>query len=176
MGYTTEFVGEFDIVGKEYGDLQIASTPVVSILSKLSIADIRELPRNDKKEICINNADGIQILCFTPPPYSCYCDWELTEDHMHIKWNGTEKFYDYVEWLQIIIDKILLPHGLTLSGEVKFQGEDAKDRGILLIAYNRVIVLKNDCIPKTQEEYSEFYEFVNRRFPEVIDEWLDFTR
>ncbi len=39
-------------------------------------------------------------------------------------WNGAEKFYNYVEWLQYLIDKILAPRGYTLNGECQWFGEN----------------------------------------------------
>ncbi|MEW6732812.1 MAG: hypothetical protein AB1489_15910 [Acidobacteriota bacterium] len=32
---------------------------------------------------------------------------------MGLHWSGVEKFYAYKEWLQYIIDKILIPHGVN---------------------------------------------------------------
>jgi hypothetical protein len=38
-----------------------------------------------------------------------WCDWVPTPDMQGIEWNGNEKFYDYVEWLELIIKKFLIP-------------------------------------------------------------------
>lgn len=62
-----------------------------------------------------------------------YCQWQLTKDCMAIEWDGGEKFYEYDAWLQWIIDIILQPAGLALSGGVDYTGEDARDVGVLSI-------------------------------------------
>jgi hypothetical protein len=62
---------------------------------------------------------------------SYYCDWEPTEDGTGIKWNGAEKFYCYVEWLEYLMVNFLHPWGYTLTGVVSFCGEDPRDRGTL---------------------------------------------
>jgi hypothetical protein len=71
-------------------------------------------------------------------PLDGYCQWQLTEDRLGIEWDGNEKFYQYEEWLQIIIDQLLLPNTYSLTGEVEFQGEDTEDHGFLFIEENKV--------------------------------------
>ena len=64
-----------------------------------------------------------------------WCQWVPTKDGMGIEWNGGEKFYDYTEWLSYICDHFLEPWGYSLSGEVKFVGEDKKeDRGTIHVS------------------------------------------
>lgn len=71
-------------------------------------------------------------------PCEAYCQWELTKDRKAFKWDNNEKFYDYQNWLQHIIDDLLLPKGYSLSGEVEFQGEEIGDHGWLYIEDNKV--------------------------------------
>jgi hypothetical protein len=75
-------------------------------------------------------------------PINGYCQWEFTDDRKHIKWDGNEKFYEYQEWLQIIIDQLLLPNNYTLTGQVEFQGEEVDDHGFLYIENNKVLIRK----------------------------------
>ncbi len=112
MGYTTEFEGSFRLS---------AEPPVKVIVALHAAAEDQEYPEGP-----------------TPWP-SGYCQWELTRDCMGIKWDGSEKFYDYVEYLQAILDNILKPNGLTLTGEVKYRGEDNEDYGVLRIEDGEVI-------------------------------------
>ena len=65
-----------------------------------------------------------------------WCQWEPTEDDQGIQWNGAEKFYDYVPWLQYLVDHFLRPWGLSLSGEVSWQGEDSSDFGKIVVENN----------------------------------------
>jgi len=67
-----------------------------------------------------------------------WCQWVPTEDGTAIEWDGGEKFYDYVEWLEYLIEHFLKPWGYRLNGEVKWQGEDMDDRGLLTVTDTEV--------------------------------------
>lgn len=56
-----------------------------------------------------------------------WCDWRVTPDGAGLKWNGSEKSYYMPEWLTSLIDRIFIPMGRTLNGEVEASGEDAGD-------------------------------------------------
>ena len=55
-----------------------------------------------------------------------------------LEWDGGEKFYNYVEWLQVLIDKFFKPWDIKLSGTVRYKGEDG-DSGYVMAANNKVI-------------------------------------
>lgn len=55
-----------------------------------------------------------------------------------IQWDGGEKFYNYVEWLQYLLDHFLKPWGYVLNGEVEFVGENPDDRGMIVVEQNKV--------------------------------------
>lgn len=67
-----------------------------------------------------------------------WCDWAPNEDGTAIQWNGAEKFYYYLEWIQYLIDHFLGPWGYLLNGEVNWQGEEESDRGVITITDNLV--------------------------------------
>ena len=114
MGDTTDFEGRFDLSSK---------------MNHLNIFDtLQEW----------NDGEGKKS------PIDGYCQWVLTKDREGIEWDNNEKFYDYVEWLQHIIDDLLLPNGYTLSGEMKFQGEEKEDNGVLKIINNIVIKIDDN--------------------------------
>jgi len=69
-----------------------------------------------------------------------WCQWVPTEDGQGIEWDGGEKFYDYVQWLDYLIEHFLKPWGYTLSGEVRWQGEDDEDTGTIHMTNNEVTV------------------------------------
>jgi hypothetical protein len=71
-----------------------------------------------------------------------WCQWVPTEDGTGIEWNGSEKFYEYVKWLEYIINHFLKPWGLTLNGEVEWQGEEREDRGMIIVKDNVVTTKK----------------------------------
>ena len=53
-------------------------------------------------------------------------------------WDEGEKFYDYVEWMEYLIEKILKPRGYVVNGQVTWQGEDSDDKGMIDIRANVV--------------------------------------
>jgi hypothetical protein len=84
----------------------------------------------------------VSIVNYNRPPKTqpgLWCQWIPTADGGGIKWNGTEKFYYYIEWLQYIINNFIEPWGYILNGEVNWQGEDAEDIGIIVVASNQII-------------------------------------
>lgn len=67
-----------------------------------------------------------------------WCQWIPTQNNTGIKWDGGEKFYNYVEWIEYIIEHFLKPWDYTLNGEVEWDGEDRDDRGKIVIENNIV--------------------------------------
>lgn len=61
-----------------------------------------------------------------------WCKWFINEDG-DLEWNGQEKFYDYIEWLQYLIDNFFNDWGVLLNGEIEWQGEDMSDRGKIVV-------------------------------------------
>jgi len=70
-----------------------------------------------------------------------WCQWKLNEDGTELEWDGSEKFYSYVEWLQYLITHFLEPWGIKLNGEVEWQGEESGDFG-KIIATDNIITVK----------------------------------
>jgi hypothetical protein len=69
---------------------------------------------------------------------SHYCQWAPSEDGKAISWDGGEKFYEYVEWLRVIITQFLKPWGRKLNGVVRWRGEDFDDLGKITVVDNVV--------------------------------------
>jgi hypothetical protein len=67
-----------------------------------------------------------------------WCQWTPTEDGTAIEWDGGEKFYDYVEWIQYLIIHFLAPWGYVLNGTVNWEGESRGDLGRIVITNNAV--------------------------------------
>lgn len=83
------------------------------------------------------------IVDRTSPPGSqpgLMCQWIPTRDGRAIKWDGIEKFYEYVEWIKYLITHFLKPWNYTLNGTVHWQGEDPTDEGIIEVQNNNVRV------------------------------------
>jgi hypothetical protein len=126
MGYTTEFTGKFKLNKK--------LSPQMSMKLK-HFAD----ERHDPKDM---------------PDY--WCNWVPTYDDMGIVWNGAEKFYNYIGWLQYLIDNFLQPQGYQLSGDVEWEGESFDDTGTISV-HNNVILAKKDIAYKIHILYEPSY-------------------
>jgi hypothetical protein len=144
MGYTTDFEGGFNI------------TPVLSqkdneFLTKFS--ETRRMARRVGPEYGIEGefyVDGTgwagqdsdkNVINYNRPPSTqpgLWCQWIPTDDGSELVWNGGEKFYNYVEWLDYLIDKILAPRGYTLNGECQWFGEERDDVGVIIVKNNVV--------------------------------------
>ena len=108
MGYTTTFRGRFEL-----------NKP-------LTVPDWNEL-----QEFAEDEHNGQEF------PNS-YCQWVPSRDGLGIEWDGNEKFYYYVEWLEYIIEHFLKPKGYVLNGAVPYQGEEMDDMGQLEVKDNEV--------------------------------------
>lgn len=81
------------------------------------------------------------LLEYNTPPDgqpSLWCQWVPTEDGQGIEWDGGEKFYAYVEWLEYLVEHFLEPWGYKLTGEIAWQGEESADQGIIYAKDNEI--------------------------------------
>ncbi len=115
MGYTTEFVGQFSF------DKPLQAGQVEA-LTEFAEADHRK---------GVNGEPGN------------YCQWIPTSDGSGLVWDQNEKFYDYIEWLEFLIERFVKPWGYVLNGAVDWQGEVSEDQGVLHVKDNRVLAVKN---------------------------------
>ena len=69
-----------------------------------------------------------------------WCQWRLNDDGIDLEWDGSEKFYNYVEWLKYLINHFFSEWGILLNGEVEWEGEDSRDLGKIIVADNKVTV------------------------------------
>lgn len=80
-----------------------------------------------------------------------WCQWAINDDG-ELEWDGAEKFYNYVEWLEYLIDNFFIPDNYVLNGDIEWQGEDSEDFGIIHVVDN---VVKAVMGRKTYEEEDE---------------------
>lgn len=160
MGYTTDFNGFFTLdrpLTHEHGEYLAAFAETRRMRRDAKIAETLPDPRRIITGLPIGpegayfiggggyagqDRDG-SILDFNFPPAGqpgLWCQWVPSGDNARIQWDGGEKFYDYVEWLQYLLDNFLIPWGYTLNGDVSFQGEDDDDRGVIMVRNNQVLV------------------------------------
>jgi len=70
-----------------------------------------------------------------------WCQWIVDESGEYLEWDGSEKFYNYVEWLQYLIEHFFEEWGVKLNGNVEWIGEDSdQDRGKIVVKDNVVNV------------------------------------
>lgn len=109
MGYTTDFNGQ----------LKLSRT--LSLKEKNEMDEISEKDWREDK---------------TKPGY--YCQWVVTDDGECLEWDGNEKFYDYVEWLDWLIKNFFEPKGVKLNGEIEWEGEEQGDVGKIIVKDNNM--------------------------------------
>ena len=88
--------------------------------------------------------DG-SILDYNCPPKNqpgLWMQWVIVEDEFssdfYLVWDGMEKFYNYVEWLQYLIDNVFAPNGYSISGAVSVCGNYGET---IIVSDNNVSVL-----------------------------------
>jgi hypothetical protein len=147
MGYTTDFFGKFTLD-------RVADSETQRLLRGLS--STRRMKRKvDEKKYGIegefyfkgkgfagqDHEDNIIDYNFPPRTQpSLWCQWQLQEDNKTICWDEGEKFYNYIEWIGYIIEKILKKRAYVLNGEVEWHGEEYNDLGKIIVKNNEVTV------------------------------------
>jgi len=157
MGYTTEFNGRFDLdrpLTKEQAAYlaQFSETRRMSrdpeVIGKLPdrLREAVGLPLGPQACYYVGSTesfgqDRVGVTDYNDPPEGqpgLWCQWAPTPDSKGIEWNGAEKFYYYVEWLEYLIEHFLEPWGYTLNGVVLWEGEEEDDLGTIRIEDNVV--------------------------------------
>ncbi len=68
-----------------------------------------------------------------------WCQWvPACDEDTVIEWDYGEKFYEYVEWMEYIIDNFLKPWGYIANGNIEWFGEDRNDLGMIVVEDNKV--------------------------------------
>ena len=158
MGYTTEFQGAFQVEpALEQSHVKYLQAFANSRRMKRDKSICRKMP--DPIREAVGLAVGPEGCYFVggqgfkgqerdksvvegnQPPAGqpgLWCKWEPTDDGNQIEWNGAEKFYDYIEWIEYLIKHFLVPGGYVLNGDVMWQGEEIGDVGMIQIVDNIV--------------------------------------
>jgi hypothetical protein len=87
-----------------------------------------------------STTDNSVVEYNNPPSTQCglWCQWNPSDDGTEIVWDGSEKFYNYVEWLEYLIANFLKPWGYEVNGMVEWKGEDSQDIGVIEVVNNVV--------------------------------------
>lgn len=147
MGYTTDFFGSF-----EFNKPLDAET--LTFLKKFN--ETRRMARKVDAKYGVEGefyveGDGFMgqdrdktVIDGNRPPKTqpgLWCQWRPNEDGTALEWDGGEKFYCYVEWLQYLIDNVLAPKGYKLTGTVEWHGDEHGDMGQIVVKNNKVKIL-----------------------------------
>lgn len=169
MGYTTDFAGAFTVTP------QLASEHHVYLEKFAEIRHMKRDPVLAKREPDpLREAVGLDVgdwgkhyvgstspfgqdwegaggvVDVNSPPPDCpglWCNWIPSDDGTKLQWNGGEKFYHYVAWLEYLIEEYLKPWGHALNGDVTWQGESDGDKGV-------IHVVNNDVTTKGDSDYA----------------------
>ena len=116
MGYTTDFRGQLEF-------------------NKTLTKDMIETYKKFQQK---RHEDGYQP---NGKP-SIWLQWEIVEEDgkHYLEWDGGEKFYEYVKWLEYVIKYIFKGWGLKLNGNIEWRGEGWDDTGNILVDDNKVTV------------------------------------
>jgi hypothetical protein len=155
MGYTTYFTGEFKLDKpltiaqfnylKKFAAMRHMKRNAIDI--EFRPDPLRHkvgLPVGTEGEFFVGDEES-DVLDHNQEPSTqpgLWCQWVPTEDGEGIKWDGGEKFYNYVEWIEYIVGNFLKPWGYTLSGEVEWEGDDEGDMGKIVVKGNKVAAKK----------------------------------
>lgn len=196
MGYTTDFSGKFDLDKpltmphfaflKKFNKTRRMKRDAkkAAKLPDTTRADV-ELPVGDEGAYFVagvgfmgQDKDASVVDGNKPPKGQpgLWCQWTPSENGKHIEWDGGEKFYDYVEWLNYIITHFLKPWGYVLNGRVTWQGEEHGDIGTIIVKDNVVntvpghVPVEKDAINKDEE----FDEFLQDACMKLNDLWVQF--
>ncbi len=157
MGYTTDFSGWFEITPtleekhRDYlalfsGGRRMKRDPVEAEKLSDPVRQVVGLPIGVDGGYYVGSANlnfgqdsDPSVLNYNRPPDDqpgLWCQWVPSDDGKTLAWDEGEKFYEYAEWLQYLLDHFLIPWGYELNGDVVWNGEDPDDRGILKIEKN----------------------------------------
>lgn len=169
MGYSTEFKGAW-ILNKPLDQKTAAILKGLSTTRRMkrSIDKLAEMKKVSREEAISNwgehgelyfnptnhgDVEDASVIDCNEPPVgqpSLWCQWIYQEKdgQATICWDEGEKFYEYVEWIQYIIKSILAPKEYILNGDVQFQGDSPRDKGIIRIQDNVVSLMKTKPVKK----------------------------
>lgn len=90
------------------------------------------------RPLSIKEKNILDWLSDTETDISWYCQREVSNDWLSLEWDWWEKFYDYVEWMEIIMRKYLTPRWVLANGKIQWQGEEIWDIWLINVEDNIV--------------------------------------
>lgn len=163
MGYTTWFDGSFELDRPltpehlEYlNDFAATRRMKRDEFKTVNNPDpVREavgLPVGEDGCYYVGGKESSDVKDYNKPPKGqpgLWCQWIPTEDGTAITWDEGEKFCNYIEWLEYVIDHFISPWGYKMNGSVSWSGEEDDDSGVITVSGNEVTIVKDVLIPET---------------------------
>lgn len=97
------------------------------------------------------------IIDYNKPPSTqpgLWCQW-IINNNDELVWDGNEKFYNYIKWLEYMINNFFEPFGYKLNGKVTWEGEDPDDIGMIIVKSNDVTIKYGHIIYSFDEPKGE---------------------
>jgi hypothetical protein len=168
MGYTTDFEGQFDLdkpLSEEHKAYLAKFSGTRRMKRNVSLTGTRPDPVREAVGLPLGieggyfvgeggfagQEKGPDVIDGNRPPSGqpgLWCQWVPGSKYGEplpvdgpcesIVWDGNEKFYEYVEWLEYLIKNFLHPWGYNLNGEVQWFGEERSDIGVIIVKDNKV--------------------------------------
>ncbi len=166
MGYSTDFTGKFSLdkpLKAEHAAYLRAFAETRRMGRDAKIAEtlpdpLRKaagLPIGVDGAYFVGSAGSGSVFDYNRSAMSqpgLWCQWVPNADGTAIEWDGGEKFYSYVKWIEYLIKHFLAPWGYVLNGAVEWSGEDAGDIGKIVIKDNKVKVLEGRIVYGDESE------------------------
>lgn len=156
MGYTTEFRGSFvaeNITPEQINYINAFSNArrMKRDITKLNSPKLGILNPADNTPDSIYGTEGefyigddnIGVLDYNTPPKTqpgLWCQWVINPETNEVEWDGGEKFYNYIEWINYLIETFFKRWGVKLNGEVEWRGEDWDDNGTITVVDNIITI------------------------------------
>jgi hypothetical protein len=159
MGYSTDFYGfwtltpalslaQTDYLQKFARTRRVKRDPAAIIDRRLAALGLSlgvdaeyfvDTEDEDKSIVDLNQPPGSQP--------SLWCKWRVNDRGDRLEHNGGEKFDEYVEWLDYLVEHFFSPWGVRIDGSVKYGGDVPVDSGTIEIIDNRIEV-RPDIYPR----------------------------
>jgi hypothetical protein len=74
---------------------------------------------------------------------SIWLQWEILEydGEFTLGHDGGEKFYNYVEWLDYVIEHFFKKWGVVVNGTIQWRGEEWDDMGTMVVRDNKLTTI-----------------------------------
>lgn len=161
MGYTTDFSGCFNLnkpldretqnILKGLNNTRRMKRSVKKLAERLNISVEKCIEEYGKEGEFYFDNDNLgqnetsDVVNYNEPPScqpSLWCAWKYNNDENTIEWDGSEKFYEYIEWMNYI-KKILENKNYKLEGCISWMGEENGDVGNIEIKESKISITTN---------------------------------